>query len=174
MQKDIYKDGKGNIIVSEDFFSILIGNIDSQQVSNYCRSILYQPIVIETKSENYYLTKRYSHQSDLISWYEGEEIAIVNELFKDTVLKRPKRIHKATQDYFEYLDDLEKMEILCCQAIEQQPEPFHIETSFKSDGEYLTISEDGQNNRPWTEEEINKIREAIDYRINHVIKSQNY
>lgn len=156
MRQEIYKDGKGNVVISEQLFSLITGNIDNIQLRNYCIAILHQQILIEPKSDNYYLTKRYSHQRELISWYDGNGLCKVLELFKDTELKRPELTEEQKQLTFK-----EEKFYLELMPVMPEKEPFKIETAFRSEGEYLTISEDGVNNRPWTQEEINAIQNII-------------
>lgn len=154
MEKEIYKDGKGNVVVSEQLFGTIIGSIDNIQLRNYCVAILHQQILIETKSDNYYLTRRYSHQRELLSWYDGNTFGKVLDLFKNTELKRPEPTEEQKQL-------IKKNFELKSVLIMPEKEPFLIQTAFRSEGIYLTISEDGVNNRPWTQEEIDAIQTII-------------
>ncbi len=46
-------------------------------------------------------------------------------------------------------------------VVEPEPTPWLIERPLRYDYENLTISEDGSKNRPWKEEEIQKIKELF-------------
>ena len=166
MEVKIYKDGKGNVVVTEDYFRNIIYNLKDTNIQSYCNSVLSQKILIIPISDNYYLTKRFEYQPNIISWYDGNTISKVVELFKNTVLKRkPRDITKLNPITNEtpIIEDTEPLGIdkdgwiVCEQGIES----WKIEVAFRSEGDYLTISEDGINNRPWTEEEIELINNTL-------------
>jgi len=167
MDVKIYKDGKGNVVVTEDYFRDIIYYCNNDVIRNYGNSVLYQKYIVETRSDNYFLTKRFEHQPNTISWYDGDAICKVNELFKDTILKREpidiSKLNPITDDSIIMKDGPKPIGIndrgwVIC---EPEIEPWKIEVAFRSEGDYLTISEDGVNNRPWTNEEIDKINNKI-------------
>jgi len=166
MEVKIYKDGKGNVVVTEDYFRNIMYNLKDANIKSYRNSVLSQKILIIPISDNYYLTKMFEHQPDLISWYNGDEIVKINELFKDTVLiRKPINISelKPITGETPIIEDTEPLGtdedgwVVC----KQENEPWKIEVAFRSEGDYLTISEDGINNRPWTEEEIELINNTL-------------
>lgn len=146
---NVKKDGKGNIIISEDSFEMILSCLDNQksvgespqnldskgkdQIQddiNYnieCRKILHQKYVLRTKSDGYYLIKRYEFQNEDIEW-TSKDVKLIYELFKQKEIKK---------------------------------ETLLIERSLFSDYIYLTISEDGQKNRPWKKEEIDEITKIL-------------
>ena len=133
-------------------------------MANYCSSIVNQPIVFETKNEGYFLTKRYSHQPNTLSWYDGYEFQKIKDIFKNTRLVRKESVKKMLEDI-----DNDKSKEYCLEpesilkdnllpiCEDFYHEPWLIEIAFRSEGDYLTISEDGVNNRPWTEYELELI-----------------
>ena len=166
MEVKAYKDGKGNVVVTEDYFSSIVYYLKDINIQGYCESVLRQKYIIEPKDDNYYLTKRFEYQPDIISWYDGNTISKVVELFKDTVLKRkPIDITKLSPitDETPIMEGTEPLGIdeegwtVCDPGIE----PWQIQVAFRSEGDYLTISEDGVNNRPWKNEEIELINNTL-------------
>jgi len=139
------------------------GQSDIQNtIDNYnreCRKILHQKYILRTEYDGYYLAKRYEHQTEDTEW-SGNDVGLVHELFKDTRI-----IYNETKD----LLPLDGSELIKegtepigktkdgWLAVEPEPRPWLIETPLRYDYRYLTISEDGFRNRPWTQDEIDKI-----------------
>lgn len=147
MSINALKDGKGNIIITEDSFERLLACLDNQKFvgeipqngdsmddgdyykkqkeiqgfiddfNRECRKILHQKLIFKTENDNYFLIKKFEYQNEFIDW-TGEEIGMIKNLFnKDWLIER---------------------------------------NVFSSEA-HLTISENHINNRPWKEEEILKI-----------------
>lgn len=182
MKIEAKKDGKGNIIISEDSFEMVLACLDNQRfvgeqpqnadslsvgkdeywkgqqdiqntIDHYnreCRKILHQKYVLRTESEGYFLVKRYEHQTEDTEW-TGEDIGLVNELFKDTriIYEKPENLLP--------LDNSEEI----MKGIGPIPTPWLIERPLRYDYVYLTISEDGKTNRPWKEDEIANISKIL-------------
>lgn len=132
-----------------------------------CRKILHQKYILEAKEDNFYLTKRYEHQDKITPW-SGEDVGLVYKLFKDTRIeyKKPENLKPITDETEYKLDSKplgidEEGWIIC----EPEPRPWLIERPLTFDGDYLTISEDGKKNRPWKEEEIEKIKKLFNKEI---------
>ena len=136
MKIDARKDGKGNIIITEDSFEMILNCLDNQKffdgdiktqkvIDNYniqCREVLSRRYNFYTSHDGYTLYKKYENQDEIIEW-SMEDVNIVNTLFidNDWCISRPLRY----------------------------------------DNVYLTISEDDLNNRPWEQEEIDRINMAF-------------
>lgn len=178
MKRKIKKDGKGNIIISEDSFELLLSCLDNQkfinetpqngdslsiggEYNNYqkdtqniiddynkeCRAILNQKYILRTENNGYFLAKKYENQTEDIEW-TNKDMGLVYELFKDTrIIYKDKNLLP--------LDGSEGI------AVKTDPTPWLIERPLRYDLEYLTISEDGLINRPWKQEEIDKISEIL-------------
>ena len=136
--------------------------IPQEKIDEYyqnCRNILNQKYVFELTEEGYFLSKRYELQSENTEW-SGEDVDLVHELFKDTVM-----------DYEEPTDllPLDDDDIIMSGTnpigktkegwivVKAEPRPWLIERAIRYDNEYLTISEDGKLNRPWKKEEVEEI-----------------
>lgn len=128
-----------------------------------CRKVLHQKYVFSTKEDDYFLLKKYEHQDNITPW-SGNDVGLVYELFKDT-----RRKYKNTRELLP-LDGSEKImegtnpigkDSNGWLAVEIGPEPWLIERPLRYDGDYLTISEDGVNNRPWKKEEIEQIEKIF-------------
>lgn len=195
MKLEAIKDGKGNIVISENSFEMLLACLDNQKfiheapqngdsisvgeegykqtqesiqttIDEYnraCRNILHQKYVFETCDDGFWLTKRYEHQKELTPW-SGEDVDKVNEIFKDTRIKWEKPKNLIPLDGSETIKagtpPIGKTEdgwMVC----EPEPRPWLIERPIRYDNDYLTISEDGVTNRPWTAEEIEKIKKLF-------------
>ena len=189
------KDGKGNILISEDSFEMILACLDNQKfvgeqpqngdslsvgkdeywkgqqdiqdaIDHYnreCRKILHQKYVLRTEFDGYFLVKKYEHQTEDTEW-TGEDVGLVYELFKDTRI-----IYKETRDLLpldgseEIMDGTEPIGKTKDGwiAVEPEPRPWLIERPLRYDYQYLSISEDGKTNRPWKQDEINKIQELF-------------
>lgn len=184
MKVDAIKDGKGNIVISEDSFEMLLSYLDNQKYvgegpinvdqdiqksiddfNKKCREILHQKYIFETREDGYFLAKRYQHQNELTKW-EGDDVGKVYELFKDTEIKWEKPndllplegnepIMKGTEPIGKTKDGW----MVC----EPEKRPWLIERPMRCDYNYLTISEDGKKNRLWKQEEIEKIGKLFNY-----------
>lgn len=188
MNIEAKKDGKGNIIISENSFEMLLACLDNQKfvggspqnvdslpigIENYwkghqetqkliedynrqCRKILYQKYVFDTTHNGLSLYKKYQYQYENIIW-DNNDVALVYELFKDTriIYNKANRIERKDDDYIEngWL------------PMKAKSRPWLIERPLNYDYEYLTISEDGFNNRPWKKEEIEKISKLFNKKI---------
>lgn len=165
------KDGNGNIIITEDSFDYLLLCLDNQkfiqntphsqkiidEYNNECRKILHQKYIFETCEDDYFLYKRYKYQDNITPW-SVDDLAKVYELFKETkmVYKNIKKIKPLNNDLYKDGDSPcvdENGWII----LEQENRPWLIERPLRYDNQYLTISEDGQTNRPWKKEEIIQI-----------------
>lgn len=165
------KDGLGNIIISEESFDYLLACLDNQKFNptqdmqdyidyfnNECRKILHQKYIFETVQDGYFLTKRYFYQDKITPW-SGNDVGKVYELFKDTRIEweKPTNLKPiTTEDYIKGDEPLGVTEDGWI-ILEPEPQPWLIERALRSDGDYLTISENGKTNRPWKEDEIEKI-----------------
>lgn len=160
-----YKDGNGNIIISEDSFEYLLNCLDNQKFINsapqnqpiidryniQCRNILNQTYIFDTEHHGYYLYKTYNLQDILIKWSDND-LYVINNIFKDK-----KRIVQ-----YNHNGNIIKNE-----------EPWLFQRPLQYDLQFLTISEDGKNNRPWKIEEIEEICKyfnAYKYKDNDEIK----
>lgn len=173
------KDGKGNIIISEDSFDFLLACLDNQKFiqgfppdnqeiidyyNNQCRKILHQKYIFETTEDDYFLFKRYKYQDKLTPW-SGDDVCKVYELFKDTIMefKKPNNL-KPIPDDAKYAVGMKPIGIdeNGRFVVEPEPRPWLIERAIRYDDDYLTISEDGKHNRPWKKEEIQNIQKIFD------------
>ena len=195
MKIEAKKDGKGNIVISEDSFEMILACLDNQKfvgelpqngdslsvgedkyfttqqdiqnvIDSYnreCRKILHQKYVLRTESDGYFLAKKYEHQSEDTEW-TGEDVGKVYELFKDTriVYKKPENLLPldGTEEIMKGNEPIGKTQDGWF-AVEPEPRPWLIERPLRCDYQYLTISEDGKTNRPWKNEEIEKISEIL-------------
>jgi len=191
----IKKDGKGNIIISEDSFEMILNCLDNQKfigeppqngdslsisseeywsgqremqdaVDHYnreCRKMLHQRYILRTESDGYFLAKRYEHQNEDTEWC-GKDVGLVYELFKDTVIVYNKPENLLPLDGSEAIKEgtnpIGKTEDGWI-VEESKPTPWLIERPLSYDYVYLTISEDGFNNRPWKQEEIGLISKTL-------------
>lgn len=187
MKVEAIKDGKGNIVISENSFELLLACLDNQKFvheapqngdslsvgeDNYkqtqesiqdtidtynraCRDILHQKYVFQTCPDGFWLTKRYEYQKDITPW-SGEDIGKVYDVFKDTKIKWEKPENLIPLDGSEIIKEgstpIGKTEDGW--MVEPESRPWLIERPMRFGDEYLTISEDGITNRPWTQEEI--------------------
>lgn len=129
------------------------------------RDILHQKYVFETCGDGFWLTKRYEHQKDITPW-SGKDVGKVYEVFKDTRIKWQKPENLIPLDGGEMIKDgttpIGKNED-GWMACEPEQSPWLIERPLRFDGDYLTISEDGNNNRPWKTEEIEQIKNLFNH-----------
>lgn len=182
MKVNAIKDGKGNIVISEESFGVLLNFLDNQkfmheqgsEIRDYnqkviddfnqsCRKILNQKYVFSLSEEGYFLSKRYDNQTEDTEW-TGEDVGLVRELFKDTRIVYKKREDLLPLDGSEEIMQGDKplgKTLDGWIAVEPEPRPWLIERPMRYDGQYLTISEDGKKNRPWKQEELEKIREIF-------------
>jgi hypothetical protein len=127
-----------------------------------CRKMLHQKYILNTIERGYFLTKRYEHQNEITPW-SGKDVGLVYELFKDTRIEYKKNIKLLPLDGSELIKEgsepIGKTEDGW--FVEPEPRPWLIERPLRYDYDYLTISEDGHNNRPWTQDEVDKITELI-------------
>lgn len=166
---DISKDGKGNIVISEELFGKLLGYVSNNKFTNKCKKILNQKLIFETISDDYYLVKRYEHQSGHIEW-TWDDVLEVRKLFKGTRLQRPPEPPEIHNDggipyWRQYVNGESKIDesygndqpMKADHGVEPEPEIWYIERNVFSSESNLTISEDGSKNRPWAKSEIDKI-----------------
>ncbi len=170
------KDGLGNIIVNEDSFEFLLMCLDNQKfnpsnnsqyvIDGYnkkCRKILHQHYIFETIEDGYFLTKRYNYQDKITPW-SGDDVYLVYQLFKDTKIEweKPKNLKPIENESYK-IDGKEPLGVTEDGWIIIEPEttPWLIERPMRYDHDYLTISEDGKNNRPWKNTEIENIQKLF-------------
>lgn len=172
MKLDAIKDGLGNIIITEESFEFLltclehqkfkISNVKQDVIDNYnneCKKILHQKYIFETFNDDYFLFKKYKYQDKIIPW-SSQDVSKVYELFKNTEIeyKKPENLKPITNEEYKSGDKPlgvdENGWIVC----EPESRPWLIERAMRYDDDYLTISEDGRNNRPWKKEEIKNIQ----------------
>ena len=128
-----------------------------------CRKILHQKYIFYTESDGYYLVKKYEYQNEITPW-SGNDVGLVYELFKDTRIIYKQRTDLlplgGTEMIKNNTNPIGKTEDgwLAC---EPKPTPWLIERPLRFDYDYLTISEDGTNNRSWKKEEIEMIIEKF-------------
>ena len=186
MKVDVIKDGKGNIVISEDSFEMLLNCLDNQKFiheqngsvkdenqkviddfNQECRDILHQKYVFSLSEDGYYLSKRYENQIEDTEW-TGEDVGLVYELFKDTRIIYKKREDllplDGSEEIKEGTEPIGKTKDGWI-ATEPKPRPWLIERPMMYDGQYLTISEDGFKNRPWKQEEVEQIKLSFDSRL---------
>lgn len=143
------------------------GQQDIQNTIDYynkeCRKILHQKYIIRTESNGYFLAKKYEHQTEDTEW-TGEDVRLIYELFKDTkiIYEKPENLlplddSEETMQGKEPLGGNEDGWF----AVEPKPTPWLIERPLRYDYQYLTISEDGKTNRPWKQDEIDKISKIL-------------
>jgi hypothetical protein len=195
MKVNAVKDGKGNIVISEDSFEMLLNCLDNQkfvgeqpqngdsisvgkeaywkgqqdiqdtidQYNRSCRDILHQKYVFDVTHDGLSLFKKYEHQDEIIPW-SGKDVGFVYSLFEDTIreYKKSENLSPITDEECKEGDTpLGVDEDGWIHVEPKQDEPWLIERPLRYDGKYLTISEDGTNNRPWEEEEIKRIKELF-------------
>ena len=162
---DISKDGNGNIIIAEELFGKLLSYTTKNIFTENCKKILNQKLVFETISDDYYLVKRYEHQSGHLEW-SWDDVLEVRKLFKGTRLQRPPEHPIILTDsgipyWKQYVSEESKMDesYYNDQPMKAEPEPeiWYIERNVFSSESNLTISEDGSKNRPWAKNEVDKI-----------------
>lgn len=202
MKVEAIKDGKGNIVITENSFEMLLACLDNQKFvheapqngdsfsvgeatykttqkdiqetidiyNRECRNILHQKYVFGVTHNGLSLYKKYELQNENTEW-TGEDVGLVYSLFKDTIRKvgPPKDLLPldGTEDIKSDSKPIGKTEdgwIVC----EPTQQPWLIERPLMYDGEFLTISEDGFNNRPWTQEEINNITKIFNGDANNI------
>jgi hypothetical protein len=188
---ELKKDGKGNIIITEDSFEMLLGCLDNQKFigeapqngdslaegeENYtntqkgiqniidkynreCRDILHQHIIVEAVNDNYWLTHRYEKQEELIEWDKYMEP--IFKLFENTEIKYSQERLDGLDNMVKRINESLKDEYQIAGFEEPKPTPWLIERALFQGYEYLTISENGRNNRPWKQEEIEQIQQII-------------
>ena len=184
MNLEAYKDGNGNIVITEGCFEHLLNCLDNQKLidkslspfgidaesqltideyNKKCRKLLNQKYVFGVKNNGLSLYKIYDGQTKVTKW-SNVDVIKVQELFKDT-----KRSRKVPDDLLPLdKDDLVKWGdralgktkdgFIYCKPVN---EPWLIERPMRYDDAYLSISEDGSNNRQWTNEEIDKIKKLF-------------
>lgn len=182
MKVDAIKDGKGNVVISQNSFGMLLNCLDNQKFlhkqefnvrdhnqkviddfNQECRAILNQKYVFSLSEGDYYLSKRYENQTEDTEW-TGEDVGLVYELFKDTRI-----VYEKTEDLLPLDGSEEVMEGTepigktkdGWIAVEPEPRPWLIERTMRCDYQFLTISEDGVKNRPWKKEEVEKIKNSF-------------
>jgi len=178
MKVDAIKDGKGNIVISEYSFEMLLNCLDKQKfigelsedqrsenqsvIDDYnrrCRDILNQKYVFGVTHDELSLYKRYEQQDENTEW-TGNDVGLVYELFKDTVIKHEKSTDLLPLDGSEPLKEGSKPIGKTKGgwiAVEPEPGPWLIERAMRYENEFLTISEDGFKNRPWAQKEVENI-----------------
>jgi hypothetical protein len=187
------KDGKGNIVITENSFEMLLACLDNQKfvheapkngdtlaigeeqykttqksIQDYideynkaCRKILHQKLIIAVSEDGYYLVKSYDSQDDLIDW-SFDDVLKIRELFKDTEIpyKRTENLLPldGTETIMKGTIPIGKDEngFIHCEPTEKTP--WLIERSAFKSKAYLTISEDGKENRRWEKEELENIK----------------
>lgn len=195
MKIEAKKDGKGNIVISEDSFEMILACLDNQKfigeqpqngdsisvdvdkywkgqqdiqnaIDHYnreSRKILHQKYVLRTEFDGYFLAKKYEHQTDDTEW-TGEDVGLVYELFKHTRIIYNETINllklDGSEEIMEGTEPIGKTKDGWI-AVKPEPTPWLIERPLRYDYQYLTISEDGKTNRPWKQEEIEKITKIL-------------
>lgn len=136
------------------------------QYNRECRKILHQKYVLRTESDGYFLAKRYEHQNEDTEW-TGEDVGLVYELFKDTriIYRKPENLLllDGSEEIIDGTDTIGKTDG-GWMVVDPEPRPWLIERPLRYDYEYITISEDGKQNRPWKQEEIDKILKTLNNR----------
>ncbi len=160
MKLGAIKDGKGNIVISEESFINLINS-----PGNYatCKKILDQNYIFNVTDDGYFLSKRYELQNEDTEW-TGNDVGLVYELFKDTKIvyeRRSDLIHLDGSEKIKQGDEPLGKTADGWIAVEPEPRPWLIERPMMYDGQYLTISEDGRKNRPWKKEEVENIEKLF-------------
>lgn len=184
------KDGKGNIIMPDDSFDLLLSCLSNQKnlyttlndinidvknkiqnriedIKKQSQKILQQKYVFSLSEGDYYLSKRYEYQNDDTEW-SGKDVGLVYELFKDTRIVYEKREDLLPLDGSEKIKEGDEPIGKTADewiAVEPEPRPWLIERPLMYDGQYLTISEDGFKNRPWKQEEVEQIKLLFDSRL---------
>jgi len=126
-----------------------------------CRKMLHQKYVFKTSHDGYYLQKRYEHQTETTKW-SGNDVNLVYSLFKDTRIKYDHNSFEdllpldGSEDIKEGSNPIGKTKDGWIKTM-PEPTPWLIERPLRQDYDSLTISEDGRNNRPWKQEEIENI-----------------
>lgn len=135
--------------------------IDKYNLSG--RKILNQKYTISTVEESYFLVKKYEHQDAITPW-TSEDVGLVYELFKDTIIEYIKPTNllplDGTEDTMAGTNPIGKDKDGWL-YYEPEPTPWLIERPLRFDNDYLTISENGRENRPWKPEEIIKIQKQF-------------
>jgi len=99
------------------------------------------------------------NEDSIIPW-NGDDVSLVYTLFKDTkiIYDKPKNLKPLTNEPFKNGDTPIGVDENVFIHVER---PWLIERPLMYDNDYLTISEDGINNRPWSEKEIESIKELF-------------
>lgn len=161
MKVEAIKDGKGNVIVSEESLKNLINDPVNYRIE--FEKILDQNYTFSTTDNGYFLSKRYEHQNEDTEW-TGNDVGLVYELFKDTIIVYEKREDLLPLDGSEQIKQGDEPIGKTADGwilVEAGPRPWLIERPLMYDYQYLTISEDGRKNRPWKQDEIQRIKEIF-------------
>lgn len=157
------KDGKGNVIISEEKLkeiSKLLLSFNPLRIE--IENVLNQKYIFETIHNGLSLVKRFD--KDHIEW-SGEDIGLVYELFKDTKIlyKKPENLLPLDGSEDIKSGDFELLGKDKHGWVYVKPEdrPWLIERPLIYDHICLTISENGINNRPWKSEEIEMIENVF-------------
>lgn len=129
------KDGNGNIIITEDSFEYLLNCLDNQKF------IAGQP------EENQHIIDDFNSQCrDILN----QHIVIDIKHYGLSLCKK----YDKQDDLIKWLPE----DVYLIDKILSSDTKLYIECPLMYDSDYLTISVDHINNRPWTELEIQKIK----------------
>ncbi len=165
-QKFVYEPPQNGDSVSvgkDDYFRVQRDIQDSiNQYNRSCRNILHQKYIFEVTHNGLSLFKKYEHQDEITPW-SGKDVGLVYTLFQDTKInyKKPSNLKPITDEYIKGGDTPLGVDENGWIHVEAKDKPWLIERPLRYDGNYLTISEDGSNNRPWKEEEIEQIQKLF-------------
>ena len=138
-----YKDGKGNVIITEDSFDYLLNCLDNQK-------FIYEFSCIKNtiQEENQEIIDNFNTQCREVQYAKIEVVPSKNHW-----LLR-KRFKNSDVDVMWQLEDVYKIiDILEIKSM--------IERSLSTDYYHLTINDNCEYNRQWTDKEIEKINNKI-------------
>lgn len=182
MKIEVKKDGKGNILISEDSFEMVLTYLDNQKFvgeqpqNGNSRSVDkdgyfkiqqdIQPIIDHYIREcRKILHRKYILRTESDGYFLAKKYEYQTEDTEWTsedvglvyeLFKDTRIIHNETKDLLP-LDVSEEIMQGTDPIVESEPRPWLIERPLRYDNKYLSISEDGKGNRPWKQEEIEQI-----------------
>ena len=160
MKIDANKDGNGNIIISEDSFEMLLACLDNQK---FIHEFPQNGDSLSLDKEDYNKTQK--ELQKVIDNYNINCRKILHQKYifdtKYDELFLFKRYEHQDELTLWNSDDVGLVYKLFENTKREYNESWLIERPLLYSDQYLTISEDGVNNRPWKKEEIEKINELF-------------
>jgi hypothetical protein len=144
------KDGNGNVIITEDSFEMILNCLDNQK---------FLPIPPQSRGGEYGHQKDVEIMQDAIDQYNTRCREILNEKYIAETLLDGLYLGKKLEHQEGY-SDWNKEEAITIQDVLSKNGKVMIKR-FNGVFEFITIAENGQKNRPWTQMEIDQVQEII-------------